>query len=202
VSGADDLKKAKRRLRAEILARRDAIPHAHRERLGEAITKRFLALPEVAGARTVMAFWAFGSEVPTDALLRRLHDDGVRLALPRIVEGELEPRTYRPGDPVTFAPFGAGEPAEGETLRPGDLDVVIVPGVAFDRRGGRIGYGGGYYDRFLRLVRAEALRASICFGVQLVDEPVPAGPLDLPVDLVVTELEIVRINGGRSEHAG
>jgi 5-formyltetrahydrofolate cyclo-ligase len=192
-----ELKKAKRRVRAEVLALRDAIPEERRERLGQEITGRFLSLPELAGARTVMAFWSFGSEVATEGLLRGLHDRDLRLALPRIQEGDLEPRTYAPGDPVAMTSFGAGEPVGGEALAPVEVDLVITPGVAFDRRGGRVGYGGGYYDRFFRRARTDAHRAAICFGVQLIDEPLPAGPFDLPVDLVVTESEIVRIPRGR-----
>jgi 5-formyltetrahydrofolate cyclo-ligase len=192
VSGTE-LKKAKRRVRAEIRALRDAIPERRREQLGETITQRFLALPELGGAHTVMAFWSFGSEVPTEGLLRRLHARGLRVALPRIVDGELEPRTYEPGDPVTIASFGAGEPSDGSTLDPAEIDVVITPGVAFDRRGGRIGYGGGYYDRFSRRLREDALRAAICFGPQLVEGPIPGGSFDRPVHLIVTESEIVRI---------
>lgn len=188
-----ELKKAKRRVRAETRALRDAIPLERRERLGSEITERFLALPELGAARTVMAFWSFGSEVPTEGLLRGLHDGGFRIALPRIVEGELQPRTYEPGDPVTMASFGAGEPAGGEPLAPADIDVVVTPGVAFDRHGGRVGYGGGYYDRFFRRARSDALRAAICFDVQLVDEPLPTGPFDVPVDLVVTESDTLRI---------
>jgi 5-formyltetrahydrofolate cyclo-ligase len=196
------LKRAKRRARAEVRALRDAIPEERRAHLGELVVDRFLALPEMASARAVMAFWSFGSEVPTQPLLARLHEAGLRVALPRIVDGDLEARTYAPGDPVTLASFGAGEPANGETIPPTDLDVIVVPGVAFDRRGGRIGYGGGYYDRFLRLVRADARRIAIAFGVQLVDDPLPAGPFDLPVDLVVTESEIVRIRNGSAATMG
>jgi 5-formyltetrahydrofolate cyclo-ligase len=187
------LRRAKRRVRAEVRGLRDAIPEEHRAKLGELVVDRLLALPEMAPAHTVMAFWSFGSEVSTQGLLASLQEAGVRVALPRIVDGDLEARTYAPGDPVTIASFGAGEPANGTTVPPTDLDVIVVPGVAFDRRGGRIGYGGGYYDRFLRRVRADAKRIAIGFGVQLVDELLPAGPADLPVDLVVTESEIVRI---------
>lgn len=192
MSGAE-LKKAKRRVRTEIRAIRDAIPEQRRAQLGETITQRVLALPELGGAHTVMAFWSFGSEVPTDGLLRSLDERGLRVALPRIVDGELEPRTYEPGDPVTVASFGAGEPSDGSTLDPADVDVVITPGVVFDRRGGRIGYGGGYYDRFSRRLREDTLLAAICFAVQLVEGPIPAGPFDRPVDVIVTESEIVRI---------
>jgi len=69
---------------------------------------------------------------------------------------------------------------------PEDIDVAVVPGLAFDRRGHRVGYGGGFYDRFLGRLRPDALTVGICFSVQLVDE-VPHGRGDRPVDLVVTE---------------
>ena len=191
MSGAN-LKSRKKRIRTEVRARRDALPDAERAKAAAEIGARFLGLPEVARARSAMAFWSFGSEVPTEGLIARLHERGVRVALPRIVERELEARTYAPGDPVTTVWFGAAEPSDGEVLAAADIDVIMTPGLAFDRRGRRIGYGGGYYDRFLRRVRPAALRAALCFSVQLLDEPLPAGPGDLSVDVVLTESEIVR----------
>ena len=188
-----ELKKAKRRVRTDIRELRDAIPEDERIRSGEEIVERFLALPELRGARTVMAFWSFGSEVPTAGLIERLRGEGFRTALPRIVAGELEPRTFVPGDRVTMASFGAGEPSGGQVLGDSEVDVVVTPGVAFDRRGKRIGYGGGFYDRFFVRARPDALRTGICFGVQLVDRPLPAGNFDLSLDLIVTESETLRI---------
>ncbi len=75
-------------------------------------------------------------------------------------------------------------------LDPSSIDVVAVPGVAFDRRGGRIGYGGGYYDRFLRGV--SAFTVGLGFGHQVLDEDLPGGSFDLPVDAIVTEDETIR----------
>ena len=152
-----------------MLERRDALTPQERARLGALVTDRVLALPEVAAAGTVMAFWAFGSELPTMPLIEELTSCGVRVALPRIVDGDLEPRTWRPGEPTTTTPFGALEPADGEALDPAEVDVIVTPAVAFDRAGRRVGYGGGFYDRFFPRARSGALRVGAAFGVQLVD---------------------------------
>jgi 5-formyltetrahydrofolate cyclo-ligase len=190
---SDDLKRAKRRLRREVLSMRDALHEGIRVPAGDAITQRVLSLPEVVAAKHVMAFWSFGSEVPTLPLLTALSDRGVRVALPRIEDGDLEVRAWSPGDPMTETSFGALEPAEGARVDPGALDVVVVPAVAFDRHGRRVGYGGGFYDRFLPRLRLEAARIGIAYAVQVLDRDLPSGAFDQPVDAVVTEVEVVRV---------
>ena len=187
-----ELKRAKRRLRREVLSARDAVAPERRAQMAERVADRFMALPEVVGARTVMAFWSFGSEVPTTPLIDRLLGAGIRLGLPRIDDDELEARTWAPGEPMTETTFGAREPAAGEMVHPAEIDVVATPAVAFDRAGRRVGYGGGFYDRFFPRTRADALRVGVGFGVQLLDEPLPGGAFDLRVDVVVTESETVR----------
>jgi len=197
VSGADlssaDLKRAKKAARREVLALRDAMSADERSLLGARATERFLALPEMATAHVVMAFSTFGSELPTMPLIERLVARGVTVALPRIVDGDLEPRTWKPGEPTTETSFGALEPEGGEVVEPDAIDVVVTPAVAFDRAGRRVGYGGGYYDRFFPFMRDDALRAGIGFGVQLLDRDLPEGAFDLRVDAVVTETETVRV---------
>ena len=187
-----ELKRAKRRVRVEVLARRDGIDPEARARLGGVIADRFLALPEVREARSVMAYWSFGSEVPMDPVVARLVEAGVTVALPRIVDGELEARSWRPGEPVTETHFGAKEPEAGEVVAPDRLDVIAVPGVAFDREGRRIGYGGGFYDRFLPRTRSDGVRAAMAFDVQLLDVPLPAASFDERVDAIVTESGTLR----------
>jgi 5-formyltetrahydrofolate cyclo-ligase len=191
------LKRAKRAVRRAVLAARDEMPPERRSVAGARVADRFLSLSEVASATTVMLFWAFGSEVPTGPMIERLHERGVRVALPRIEDGDLVPIGYAPGDPTTEVYFGAREPAGGEAIAPATIDVVAVPGVAFDRRGRRVGYGGGYYDRFLAGLRpgsgtARPFAASPAFAVQVVDEDLPTGSFDLPVDAIVTEEETIR----------
>ncbi len=184
------LKRAKRPIRREVLRRRDATPTAVRQELGERVGERFLALTEVQRAATIMLFWSFGSEVPTRPLIDRLDERGVAVALPRIEGADLVPVRYIPGDPTTNTSFGAQEPAGGVRLDPSTIDVVAVPGVAFDRRGRRIGYGGGYYDRFLRGIRA--FTVGLAFELQVLNEELPSGSFDVPVDAIVTEDGTIR----------
>jgi 5-formyltetrahydrofolate cyclo-ligase len=189
VSSAD-LKRGKRRVRNAVRGARDAVPVDVREGWAERVVRRFLELPEVARARTVMLFWSFGSEVPTASLIERLHARGVVVALPRIEAGALVPIPFAPGDPTSTTTFGAEEPVADVRLDPSTIDVVAVPGVAFDREGRRIGYGGGYYDRFLRGL--PAFTVGLVFGLQVVEHDLPAGRFDLPVDAIVTEDETIR----------
>ena len=185
------LKQAKRALRREILERRDALPADERAGKSLAIADRLLALPELAAARTVMAFWSFGSEVATPPLLERLHARGVQLALPRIEGNEVVAAWYRPDELMSETPFGAMEPAEAEALPPDALDVVVVPGIAFDRQGNRVWYGGGFYDRLSLRLRPDAFAVAIAFALQLVDAA-PSGGADRRVAAIVTEGEVIR----------
>jgi 5,10-methenyltetrahydrofolate synthetase len=189
---SSELKKAKREVRRRVLAKRDSLSQAEREDQGRLVVERFLALPEVAAADIVLAFWSFGSELPTAPLLDALCDRGSRVALPRMVGRELDARLWAPGDPTTETPFGAREPVGGVVVAPDEIDVIATPAVAFDRKGRRVGYGGGFYDRFLLATRSDALRVGIAFDVQLLDEELPGGDFDLRVDLVVTGSETLR----------
>jgi 5-formyltetrahydrofolate cyclo-ligase len=186
-----ELRRAKRELRARALALRDALPPREAAAAGRAIADRLLGLPELGAAGTVLVFSSFGSEVPTAVIVERLLGMGRRVAMPRVAGGRIEARTYEAGDPLERAAYGALEPVGGRALRPEELDVVVVPGLAFDRRGYRVGYGGGFFDRFLPRTRPDAFRVGICFHLQLVEE-VPHGPGDVPVDAVVTEREVIR----------
>jgi 5-formyltetrahydrofolate cyclo-ligase len=195
VSSADvpshRLKRAKRALRRSVIERRDRMPAAERRDLSRRIADRLLALAEVKNAGTVMAFWSFGSEVDTAPLIERLHAAGARVVLPRVEGDEIVAVAFAPGDPATRTPFGAFEPSGTDVVDPWDVDVVVTPGVAFDRRGRRVGYGGGFYDRFLPRTRPGAPPIAVAFALQVVDE-VPGGRADRPVDVVVTEDEVIR----------
>jgi 5-formyltetrahydrofolate cyclo-ligase len=184
----------KRVMRREILARRDGLSEAERGAKSSAIAERSLALPEIEAARTLMLFWSFGSEVDTAQMIERLVAEGRRVALPRIESGEALPVTYRPGDPVTETSFGAKEPSAGTVVDPMELDAVITPGVAFDRHGNRIGYGGGFYDRLFGRARPDVPKIAVAFALQLV-EAVPVGRQDRQVDLIVTEDAVIRCAG-------
>ena len=118
MNSSDDPRRVKRELRARVRAARDAIPAEQREVLGAKIAERLFAVPGFARAGTVLAFSSFGSEVPTRPILDRVHGDGRRVVLPRVLGDVMEARTYRPGDPMAAATFGALEPADGEQVPP------------------------------------------------------------------------------------
>ncbi len=189
---AHQLKKAKRDVRRAVLALRVALPPYELAGRGALAVERFLALDEVRSAGTVLAFWSFGSELPTGGMLRSLEEAGVRVVLPKIEGGELVSRTYRGGDPTTLSSFGAMEPAGGEVVAPEELDVVCTPGVAFDRMGWRVGYGGGFFDRLFKRTRPDALRVGLALAVQVVAHELPHGAFDASLDALVTEDEVIR----------
>ena len=185
------LKQDKRALRRAVLAERDALSGTERAGRSEAIADRLLGLDEVAGAGAALAFWSFGSEVDTTALIDRLRSRGTTVALPRTRDGDIVPVIWTPGSSMTETSFGSREPTDGRVLQARELDLIVVPGVAFDRSCHRVGYGGGFYDRLLARTRDGAAAVAIAFGVQVVDE-VPTGPLDRPVDAIVTEDDVIR----------
>jgi 5-formyltetrahydrofolate cyclo-ligase len=189
---SDDLKRAKRDVRRRVLAARDAMDEVARTRAAADITERVLALPEIEAASTVLAFSSFGSELPMLPLIQALVARGIRVGLPVITKTEIDAHTWRPGEPTTTTSFGAAEPADGDPIEPSSIDVILTPAVAVDRKGRRVGYGGGFYDRFLLRTRQDAARVAVVLAEQLVDEDLPAGSFDLRVDAVVTPDEVIR----------
>ena len=119
-----DLKRDKRRVRNAVRAERDAVPTDVREERAARVIERFLDLPEVQRARTIMLFSSFGSEIPTGSLIERLQRKGVVVALPRIEGAELVPVPYAPGDPTTTTSFGAEEPDGPAPASPGPAPAL------------------------------------------------------------------------------
>jgi 5-formyltetrahydrofolate cyclo-ligase len=183
---ARDLRARKRALRRHVRELREGLPEDERVERSRAVAGNVLRLPVLEDATTVMAFSPFGSEVDIRPLLEVLLERTAQLALPRVEGRSIVAVAYRPGDPMRRASFGALEPAGDDVVAPQEIDVVLTPGLAFDRRGYRLGYGRGYYDRFLRRLRADAVAVGVAFAAQIVDE-VPHGRGDRAVDLVVTE---------------
>ena len=136
-------------------------------------------LEQYLRAGTVMAFVGFNGEPDTDPLFARLMVEGKRLLLPRV---ETTGIVAADGDsPTTTSTFGVTEPT-GPAVDVSEIDFVIVPGLAFTAAGDRLGYGQGYYDRFLPTVSAPSI--GVCFAEQLVDE-MPLTPHDVRVGGVI-----------------
>ena len=159
-----------------------------------AIQERFLAaFPPIPG-RGVALYAAVRGEVGTDRIRGRCLAAGVHLYYPRVMDdGELSFFRHREGDGWVSGAFGIREPqvVPGDEGVRGGFDLVVVPGLAFDSHGRRLGQGYGYYDRFLAALGGTALSIGLAFSWQLVPE-VPVDAWDVPVDAVVTEDGIIR----------
>jgi 5-formyltetrahydrofolate cyclo-ligase len=177
-------------LRGEMRRLRAAIPPEERARGAGRIEDRVMALDEVRAARAVLLFYAFGSEVATRAISERLHAEGKRLLLPFLGLEGMEAAEVRPGAPLVSTAYGPREPPHRVALDPAAVDVVITPGLAFDRRGYRLGYGGGHYDRYLSRLRPEASSVGLAFSIQVIDR-IPEDPFDQRVHLIVTDVEVI-----------
>jgi 5-formyltetrahydrofolate cyclo-ligase len=186
------LRPAKRALRQRILALRDGLDAATHQQRSAALRGRLFARPEYRAARTVHLFVPFGSELDTRPILEDLWARAVRAVLPRVApEHRLEHLAVTAWDDLAPGAWDIPEPvASCPAVDPAAVELILVPGVAFDRQGGRLGYGGGFYDRFL--AACPGPRMALAFALQIVEQ-VPAAPHDLPVHRIVTEDEVIEI---------
>ena len=135
----------------------------------------------------------FGTEVDTAAFVAQVLHDGKLLALPRINKASQTLQLHRINrlDELVSGVWGIREPhGEAPTVSLAEIDFVLMPGVAFDRQGARLGYGAGYYDRLLASGQRRALRVAAAFDVQIVDS-VPADAHDQRLDIIITENRII-----------
>ena len=147
------------------------------------LAKQFLATDAYRRAKTVYGYLPFNQEVRTLPILEQALRDGKQVALPKCRDGEMRFILLTDLSQVALGPLGAPEPIADSPAAQDDTALVLMPGVAFDRSGHRIGYGGGYYDRFLE---KEPLHPTIalCFSFQIFDE-LETEPFDIPVSQVL-----------------
>lgn len=172
--------------------------HEHRKNQPEKdaiscrIVERFMQLPEYQAARTVMFYVDVREEVRTRQALPEALASGKRIVVPYCLDGELELFHLESMDELELGMYRILEPkvelrtVAAKHLQPKDLDLVMVPGVAFDREGGRTGHGKGYYDKLLQHARVDAPLIALSFECQLFDA-IPAEEHDIFMDKVVTE---------------
>lgn len=179
---------SKRALRATMLGRREVLGEGERRAAGAALLECFRLEHPIELPSVVSGFWPIKDEVDIRPLMTYLHGEGCRLALP-VVQGRgqrLSFRAWRPGDPLEAGEFGTLQPpAACETLEP---DVLLVPLLACDAEGWRLGYGGGFYDRTLEDLRKrrKVTAVGVGFDLQLVPE-VPHGADDQRLDWLLTD---------------
>jgi 5-formyltetrahydrofolate cyclo-ligase len=179
-------------LRAQMRQLRAAWSPAYIAASDLMIEERLLGLPAWRAAQTVFSYVSVGAEPSTRGLLSAALKAGKRLCVPKCQKrGIMRAREIRALAELKPAPFGLLEPGEDAPLvAPADIDLVIVPCLAADAQGHRLGHGGGYYDRYLRLIRCPSI--CLCRGQALLPA-VPAEAHDVRVQMVLTEDGLLRI---------
>jgi 5-formyltetrahydrofolate cyclo-ligase len=192
-------------LRQEVLARRDNLTRDKRIARSNSIAQKVMALPEVMNACTVLVYMHFRSDVETFELINRMFTAKKSVTIPytrtdifQLIAVHVTDLVQQVIPGYCGIPEPRPELVDKASCDPKNIDVVIIPGSVFDRRGGRLGYGGGYYDRFLTNEAPAAVRIGLAFEDQVV-EKVPIEPHDQPMDFVVTEENIY--DCGRNRYA-
>ena len=193
-----ELAEEKRALRRAMRAAREALEVEQREALTVAAIERLVALPVVygVGSGKVAGYVAFGGELSPAGALAYVRDRGGTVALPRVSDEAPRLRFHATGGEgvrLRTGRFGISEPPEtAPVISPGEVAAMIVPGLAFDAAGHRLGFGGGYYDGVIDEARAGgAVIIGFAYDFQIVDR-CPAGPEDRSVDVIVTDARVIQ----------
>lgn len=190
-----DTKTEKKALRTKVLAARDAMSVEERARAAAVVCDAVCASQAYAQANVILAYASFGTELQTQTLLERILVDKKILILPRVDKavGCLQLHHMARLDELVVGVWGIREPPVDALIVPvADIELIVVPGVAFDRAGFRIGYGGGYYDKLLPTANPATARLSGTFDCQIVDA-VPNEIHDQRVDVIFTPTQKIFI---------
>ncbi len=179
-------------VRLAAKANRAALALSDCERWAQALTEQFLSLQPYKEAQTIMLYLAMPKEANLDQLIKLAIEQGKEVYVPLCVDKTtLVPVCLRSIDDVTTGVLKIRIPKEPyETIDPALLDLIVVPGAAFDREGGRMGMGNGYYDRFLQQLKPEQY-IGVCWNSQLSQELIPMEPYDVRMNRIVTEVEVI-----------
>ncbi|MBR3502718.1 MAG: 5-formyltetrahydrofolate cyclo-ligase [Clostridia bacterium] len=172
-------------IRSEVRKKRQAVSGIHVAEMSLRICEKIVALPEYLKAKRVLCYAALPEEVQTRGILWAIQRSRRELYLP-VWQRDGSMKAVRVTEDTEFKPdqFGIDTPVSDETLPPEQLDLALVPGVAFDRAGNRLGFGKGYFDRFLARCRCPAI--GLAYELQLVDA-IEAQPQDVPMQKIITE---------------
>ena len=186
----------KHKLRAKMKKQRMNIAEVEIVNKSENIKKTLFSLSQFKDAKLIMSYIQFSNEVRTEGIITKALQMQKRVCVPvcevqakTIIPGEI--RNY-PGD-LQCGAYGIMEPCILKPAKLEEIDLVLVPGLAFDIHGNRLGYGGGYYDRFLTRLRSEATAIALAFEMQILENVFPEEH-DAPLDYIITEERLIDCN--------
>ncbi|MDR3596977.1 5-formyltetrahydrofolate cyclo-ligase [Clostridium sp.] len=187
----------KKILRKEILEKRENIDITIKKKMDKEILNRFYESKYYNEARNVFIYISYGSEIDTKDIINKALKENKRIYVPRTefktrIMDAVEISSL---DKLIENSYGILEPSENEPhIDPNGLDLILVPGVAFDRNGGRMGYGAGFYDRYFKKINSDNIKRitklALAYDFQVIGE-VPMEELDIPVDYIITEKEFI-----------
>lgn len=187
----------KKELRSYIKTKRKSVENkAEKDSL---VAQNLLSLDEIKKADTVLCYISLDDEICTDEIVRVLLDSGKRVGAPYCVDnnGNMDFYYITDFDDLRIQSFGVREPVIEKCKKVTSFDntIIILPGLCFDPNGNRLGYGKGYYDRFLQI--HSLISVGLCYN-SLIVKKVPTDMYDKKADIIVTENDIIRINGGKN----
>ncbi|HEY5672964.1 MAG TPA: 5-formyltetrahydrofolate cyclo-ligase [Malonomonas sp.] len=177
-------------IRQELLTRRKQLGVAEHRHLSQQAQRRLIESDCFKAARTLALYSAINNEVQTELLFAAAVAEGKRVSYPRVRSTVLEFVEVVSLPHLQLGSFGVAEPQRGELLPVTEIDLLVVPGVAFDRSGHRLGYGKGFYDRELARVSSAAVSVGLCFDFQLCGR-LPSESHDQPVRFIATETQFI-----------
>jgi len=179
----------KNEIRNLILEKRKKIEEKKIIERGNRVKESFFSLKEFKKANTIMSFVSFGKEICTQNIIK----EALKLkkvAVPKIIDSVIAPCLIKNFGELKKGKYGILEPSETNKVSLKDIDIVLVPGIVFDKRGYRIGYGKGYYDVFLN--GSDVLKIGLCMDFQIIDK-IPNDEWDVKMDMVISEKRIIRV---------
>jgi len=189
------MREEKAALRHDILARRDKMDQEERRAGSSAILALLVGQPEYSAAAAILFYVNFRGEVATRGMIAEALGSGKKVLVPKVDRKAHRLKLFEIRDmseDLEAGYMGIYEPVEGHArpAAPEEVDMVVLPGVGFDKSGRRLGYGGGYYDRLIEMLRPGVPLLALAFDRQVVDE-VPAEAHDKRVDKVITETRVI-----------
>lgn len=188
----------KRTLRSDMLKKRKSLSQVALLEKSSSISELLFSTEQYKNSRYIMCYIDFRNEVKTEEIIRTALKDSKNIIIPISVVKTRQlilSQLYDFDKELEAGTYGILEPKKEyiREVKPELIDLVIMPGVTFDRRGYRIGYGGGYYDRFLAGIHKSVPKIALAFDLQMVPH-VKKGRYDIPVDYIITESEIIKTN--------
>ncbi len=185
----------KQDIRRIIKRKREELNKDIKKTLDTKIMNNFFNSEYINSNNVIFIYVNMESEINTISIINRLLDMGKRVAVPKVLPGNKEMKALEIkslSDLNESGAFGILEPDISKKDIGDEVDLIVIPGLAFDKRGYRIGYGGGFYDRFLK-IHNKIKRISLCYNFQIIKN-VPFEEFDETVDTIITEDKIIRIN--------